>query len=69
MPKPTRVALYAGVSTDKQPPENHLRELRQVADREGWGAVEEFVDHGISGSKEGLNNALDPKAEFTFLDE
>ncbi len=51
MPKPIRVALYARVSTDKQSTENQLRELRQVADRQGWQVVQEFVDHGISGAK------------------
>jgi DNA invertase Pin-like site-specific DNA recombinase len=49
--KPIRVALYARVSTDKQSTENQLRELRQVAERQGWEVVQEFVDHGISGAK------------------
>ncbi len=51
MAKPIRVALYARVSTDKQSTENQLRELRQVAERQGWQVVQEFVDHGISGAK------------------
>lgn len=51
MSKPIRVALYARVSTDKQSTENQLRELRQVADRQGWEVVQEFVDHAISGAK------------------
>jgi DNA invertase Pin-like site-specific DNA recombinase len=46
-----RVALYARVSTDKQSTENQLRELREVAERFNWKIVDEFVDHGISGSK------------------
>jgi DNA invertase Pin-like site-specific DNA recombinase len=29
-----------------------LRELREYADRRGWQVVEEFVDHGVSGSRE-----------------
>ena len=49
--KPIRVALYARVSTDKQSTENQLIELRSAADRMGWVVVEEFVDHGISGTK------------------
>ena len=51
MPKPIRVALYARVSTDKQSTENQLRELRDVAERQGWHVVQELVDHGVSGAK------------------
>jgi DNA invertase Pin-like site-specific DNA recombinase len=46
-----RVALYARVSTDEQEPENQLVELRRYAQARGWTAVE-FVDKGISGSKD-----------------
>ena len=49
--EPHRVALYARVSTDKQSTENQLNELRTSAARLGWVVVEEFVDHGISGTK------------------
>src|SRR4030095_8406716 len=49
--KPRRVALYARVSTDKQSTANQLRELREAAERLGWGVAGEFIDHGISGSK------------------
>ena len=49
--KAKRVAIYARVSTDFQSCDNQLQELRAVADRNGWVVVEEFVDHGISGSK------------------
>lgn len=49
--KPRRVALYARVSTDRQPTENQLRELRESAARLGWEVVGEFVDRGISGAK------------------
>jgi DNA invertase Pin-like site-specific DNA recombinase len=31
--------------------ENQARELRQIAERRGWGVVEEYRDAGISGSK------------------
>src|SRR6185312_2889604 len=48
-----RVCLYARVSTvGAQDPEMQLRELREYAGRRGWEVVEEFVDHGVSGSKE-----------------
>jgi DNA invertase Pin-like site-specific DNA recombinase len=46
-----QVAIYARVSTGEQTPDNQLRELRAVAVRMGWQVVEEFVDHGISGTK------------------
>jgi DNA invertase Pin-like site-specific DNA recombinase len=51
MKKKKMVALYARVSTDGQTTENQLQELRKVAKRNGWKIIEEFVDHGISGSK------------------
>ena len=46
-----RVAIYARVSTDGQSCDNQLRELREVAERNGWMIVDEFVDHAISGAK------------------
>ena len=47
----TRAAIYARVSTDGQTTDNQIRELRQVAERNGWQIVQEYVDHGISGAK------------------
>jgi len=48
-----RVALYARVSTlNGQDPEMQLSELREYASRRGWTIASEFVDHGVSGSKE-----------------
>ncbi len=46
-----KVAIYARVSTDNQTTENQLRELREVASRNGWEVTKEYVDHGISGAK------------------
>lgn len=46
-----RVAIYARVSTNSQTTENQIRELRRVADQNGWIIVEEFIDEGISGAK------------------
>jgi DNA invertase Pin-like site-specific DNA recombinase len=28
-----------------------LRDLREYADRRGWSVVEEYIDHGVSGTK------------------
>ena len=48
-----RVAVYARVSTcNGQNPEMQLAELREYASRRGWDIFREYVDHGISGSKE-----------------
>lgn len=48
-----RVALYARVSTcNGQSPEMRLAELREYASRRGWEIFGEYVDSGISGSKE-----------------
>ena len=46
-----RVAIYCRVSTDSQTVENQLIALREVALRNNWDVVEEFIDHGISGAK------------------
>lgn len=48
-----RVALYARCSTlNGQDPEMQLRELREYALRRGWTVTSEYVDRGVSGSKE-----------------
>ena len=49
-----KVALYARVSTnDKgQDPEMQLRELREYCQRRGWSISSEYVDSGVSGSKD-----------------
>jgi DNA invertase Pin-like site-specific DNA recombinase len=49
----TRVALYARVSTlSGQHPEMQLSELREYASRRGWQIIAEYLDEGISGSRE-----------------
>ena len=51
--KSKQVALYARVSTSNgQNPEVQLRELRDYCQRRGWQITREYVDRGISGSKE-----------------
>jgi DNA invertase Pin-like site-specific DNA recombinase len=48
-----RVALYARVSTlNGQDPQMQLREMREYATRRGLEVVDEYTDHGISGSSE-----------------
>ena len=48
-----RVALYARVSTSNgQSPEMQLGELREYASRREWEVAGEYVDAGISGTKE-----------------
>src|ERR1700693_3852952 len=49
-----RTALYARVSTtDKgQNPQMQLRELREHCQRQGWEIIGEYVDVGVSGSKD-----------------
>src|SRR6266704_5810922 len=47
-----RIAIYARVSTTDQICENQLQDLRQYCSARGLENVTEFVDHGISGSKE-----------------
>jgi DNA invertase Pin-like site-specific DNA recombinase len=48
-----KVALYARVSTMLgQDPEMQLRELRAFAQARGWEIAREYVDRGISGSKD-----------------
>src|SRR5258707_866733 len=49
-----RVALYARVSTiDKgQDPEMQLVELREYATRRDLRIIEEYVDRGVSGTRE-----------------
>jgi DNA invertase Pin-like site-specific DNA recombinase len=48
-----RVALYARVSTlNGQHPEMQLAELREYAAHRDWQISGEYVDEGVSGSKE-----------------
>jgi DNA invertase Pin-like site-specific DNA recombinase len=43
--------LYLRVSTLDQHPETQGIELRQFAQQRGYDIVEEYVDHGVSGTK------------------
>ncbi len=49
----TRAALYARVSTaNGQDPTMQTRELREYCQRRGWEIAGEYVDAGISGTRE-----------------
>jgi len=47
-----RVAVHARVSTTEQTCDNQLRDLRDYCRARSWEQVTEFVDAGISGTKE-----------------
>jgi DNA invertase Pin-like site-specific DNA recombinase len=47
-----RAVIYARVSTVDQTAENQLLELRKYVGARDWTTAAEFVDHGISGTKE-----------------
>ena len=48
-----KVAIYARVSTNNgQDPEMQLRELREYCQRRAWEIIQEYVDVGISGTRE-----------------
>ncbi len=47
-----RVALYGRVSTAEQNAAMQIEELRAYRARRQWDIVEEFIDAGVSGSKE-----------------
>jgi len=46
-----RAALYIRVSTLDQHPETQILELRQFAQQRGYEIANEYVDHGVSGTK------------------
>ncbi len=47
-----RVALYARVSTTEQSTDSQLLDLRRYARERGWDIFKEYVDEGISGTKD-----------------
>jgi len=47
-----RVALYARVSTTDQSTESQLLDLKRYVSERGWNIYQEYVDEGISGTKD-----------------
>jgi len=47
-----RVALYARVSTTDQSTDSQLLDLRRYVSERGWTIFKEYVDEGISGTKD-----------------
>ena len=47
-----RVALYARVSTTEQSTDSQLLDLRRFVSERGWNLFREYVDEGISGTKD-----------------
>jgi len=51
-PHSTRVAIYARVSTTEQSTDSQLLDLRRYVRERGWNIFREYVDEGISGTKD-----------------
>jgi DNA invertase Pin-like site-specific DNA recombinase len=47
-----RIAVYCRVSTGEQSCDNQLHDLREYCRARGWTDMREFIDTGISGTKE-----------------
>ncbi len=52
MSRQPQVAVYARVSTDEQSVDAQLNDLREYVSHRGWKNVREYVDQGVSGSKD-----------------
>ena len=65
----TRAAIYARVSTQDQSAQMQLDVLREFLQRRGLELVGEFVDEGVSGTKESrpeLDKLLEPARKRLF---
>lgn len=51
-PKKLRACLYGRVSTTDQNPRMQIDELREFAARRGYEVVGEFIDRGVSGTRD-----------------
>jgi len=64
-----RVALYARVSTTDQSTDSQLLDLRRYVRERGWTIYREYVDEGISGTKDSrpaLNELLNDAKKRRF---
>ncbi len=64
-----RVALYARVSTRDQSTDSQLLDLRRYVRERGWNIFKEYVDEGISGTKDSrpaLNELMDNAKKRRF---
>jgi len=64
-----RVALYARVSTTEQSTDSQLLDLRRFVSERGWDIFKEYVDEGISGTKDSrpaLNELMDDAKKRRF---
>ncbi len=64
-----RVALYARVSTTDQSTDSQLLDLRRYVRERGWDIFREYVDEGISGTKDSrpaLNELMDDAKKRRF---
>jgi len=64
-----RVALYARVSTTDQSTDSQLLDLRRYVSERGWNIFKEYVDEGISGTKDSrpaLNELMDDAKKRRF---
>jgi DNA invertase Pin-like site-specific DNA recombinase len=66
---PTRVAIYARVSTTDQSTDPQLLDLRKYVSDRGWQIYGEYIDEGISGTKDSrpaLNELMDDARKRRF---
>ena len=69
MSKGKRVAVYARVSTLDQSTDSQLLDLRRYVSDRGWQIFREYVDEGVSGTKEkrpALNELMDDAKKRRF---
>ncbi len=64
-----RIAVYARVSTSDQSTESQLLDLRRYVRERSWDIFKEYVDEGISGTKDSrpaLNELMDDAKKRRF---
>lgn len=63
------VALYARVSTEEQNTARQIDSMKDYAARNGWTVYKEYIDEGISGTKESrpaFNEMLEDMRQYRF---